>query len=48
MGNKEALYTVLDAKPHVLNHNVETVERLSDRVRAKAKYRSFTRTSGSF
>lgn len=38
MGNKEALYTVLDAKPHVLNHNVETVERLSDRVRAKAKY----------
>jgi lipoic acid synthetase len=37
-GDKEALYTVLDAKPHVLNHNVETVERLSDRVRAKAKY----------
>jgi len=38
-GNEESLYTVLDAKPHVLNHNVETVERLSDRVRAKAKYR---------
>ncbi len=38
-GNWDALYTVLDAKPHVLNHNVETVERLSDRVRAKAKYR---------
>lgn len=37
-GDKEALYTVLDARPHVLNHNVETVERLSDRVRAKAKY----------
>lgn len=38
-GNQESLHTVLDAKPHVLNHNVETVERLSDRVRAKAKYR---------
>lgn len=37
-GNEESLYKVLDAKPHVLNHNVETVERLSDRVRAKAKY----------
>jgi lipoic acid synthetase len=37
-GDERALYTVLDAKPHVLNHNVETVERLSDRVRAKAKY----------
>lgn len=39
MGREESLYTVLDAKPHVLNHNVETVERLSDRVRSKAKYR---------
>jgi lipoic acid synthetase len=38
-GDQESLHTVLDAKPHVLNHNVETVERLSDRVRAKAKYR---------
>lgn len=39
MGNREALYTVLEAKPDVLNHNIETVERLSDRVRSKAKYR---------
>lgn len=38
-GSEESLRTVLDANPHVLNHNVETVERLSDRVRAKAKYR---------
>jgi len=37
-GNEHSLHTVLDARPHVLNHNVETVERLSDRVRAKAKY----------
>jgi lipoic acid synthetase len=28
----------MDAKPDILNHNIETVERLSDRVRAKAKY----------
>ncbi|MBB6735924.1 lipoyl synthase [Cohnella zeiphila] len=39
MGNWDALKTVMDAKPDILNHNVETVERLSDRVRAKAKYR---------
>jgi lipoyl synthase len=38
MGSEQSLYTVLDARPHILNHNVETVERLSDRVRSKAKY----------
>lgn len=38
MGNPEALKIVMDAKPDILNHNIETVERLSDRVRAKAKY----------
>ncbi|GIP40803.1 lipoyl synthase [Paenibacillus sp. J31TS4] len=38
MGNEQSLRTVLEAKPDVLNHNVETVERLSDRVRSKAKY----------
>lgn len=38
MGNWDALKLVMDAKPDILNHNVETVERLSDRVRAKAKY----------
>lgn len=38
-GNEQALHTVLDAKPEILNHNIETVERLSDRVRSKAKYR---------
>lgn len=39
MGRRESLQTVLEAKPDILNHNVETVERLSDRVRSKAKYR---------
>ncbi|WP_159886280.1 lipoyl synthase [Paenibacillus puerhi] len=38
-GDEESLRIVLEAKPHILNHNVETVERLSDRVRARAKYR---------
>jgi lipoic acid synthetase len=39
MGDAESLKIVMDARPDILNHNVETVERLSDRVRAKAKYR---------
>lgn len=38
MGNWDALKTVLDASPDILNHNIETVRRLSDRVRSKAKY----------
>ncbi|MHA0858153.1 lipoyl synthase [Paenibacillus sp. CMAA1364] len=38
LGNPEALRLVMEAKPDILNHNIETVERLSDRVRAKAKY----------
>lgn len=37
-GNREALQTVMDAKPDILNHNIETVARLSDKVRSKAKY----------
>lgn len=38
MGSEDSLRTVMDAKPDILNHNMETVERLSDRVRSKAKY----------
>ncbi|WP_342778482.1 lipoyl synthase [Paenibacillus sinopodophylli] len=38
LGNIEALQVVMDANPDILNHNVETVARLSDRVRARAKY----------
>lgn len=38
MGNWDALQVVLDASPDILNHNVETVRRLSDHVRSKAKY----------
>ncbi len=39
MGCDDSLKIVMDAKPDILNHNIETVERMSDRVRAKAKYK---------
>lgn len=38
-GDKEALETVLNAHPDVLNHNVETVPRLYPEVRPQADYR---------
>jgi lipoyl synthase len=37
-GVLENLELLMDAKPDILNHNIETVRRLSDRVRARAKY----------
>ena len=41
-GNDEALGLVLDARPDVLNHNTETVERLYHRVRPHARYHEWT------
>jgi lipoic acid synthetase len=38
MGNWDALRIVMDAKPDILNHNMETVPRLYGRVRPKAIY----------
>ncbi len=38
-GNREHLNLVLAARPTIFNHNVETVERLSDSIRSKATYR---------
>jgi lipoic acid synthetase len=38
LGDREALAAVVQAKPFVLNHNVETVPRLYRRVRPKARY----------
>ncbi len=38
-GSEEALNIVLDAKPDVLNHNVETVPRMYRIVRPQAKYK---------
>jgi lipoic acid synthetase len=38
-GDEAALAAVLDSSPRVLNHNIETVERLQRRVRPAAGYR---------
>jgi len=35
----EALRLVMDARPHIFNHNLETVERLTPLVRSRAQYR---------
>ncbi|HEY9577035.1 MAG TPA: lipoyl synthase [Pseudobacillus sp.] len=37
-GVEENLKMLMDARPDILNHNIETVERLTPRVRARAKY----------
>jgi len=37
-GRLEDVDTVLDAKPNIFNHNVETVERLQKPVRVQARY----------
>jgi lipoyl synthase len=38
-GKELALCSVLEARPHIFNHNLETVERLTPSVRSRAKYR---------
>src|SRR3954470_10973328 len=37
-GSDEPLRTVMEARPDILNHNVETVERLQKPVRKRARY----------
>lgn len=37
-GREESLRILMDAKPDILNHNIETVRSLTPRVRAKATY----------
>ncbi len=37
-GNMDALQTVVDARPDILNHNTETVPRLYRRVRPQGRY----------
>ena len=39
-GNRESLDIVLEARPDVLNHNVETVEELQKAIRPQAGYQS--------
>lgn len=38
-GKDDPIRTVVDAKPNIFNHNLETVERLTPMVRSRAKYR---------
>ena len=38
-GKDDSLRVVLEAAPHVFNHNIETVERLTPVVRSRAKYK---------
>jgi len=37
-GEKENIQRVIDARPEVVSHNIETVERLTKQVRIQAKY----------
>ncbi|TXL61771.1 lipoyl synthase [Cerasibacillus terrae] len=37
-GDYESLHTLMDSKPDIFNHNIETVRRLTKRVRARATY----------
>lgn len=38
-GDYESLHTLMSSEPEIFNHNIETVERLTPKVRAKATYR---------
>jgi len=37
-GNKKALETIVEAKPEIINHNIETISRLYDHIRPSAIY----------
>ena len=37
-GKDDAMRTVMAARPHIFNHNLETVERLTPLVRSRAQY----------
>lgn len=37
-GSEENLKILMDARPNILNHNIETVKRLTPKVRARATY----------
>ena len=46
-GNEEALRTVLDARPDILNHNTETVPRLYRMARSGGRYSRTLELPGS-
>lgn len=37
-GKKQLVQTIIDERPEVISHNLETVERLSRQIRSKARY----------
>ncbi len=39
MGSEKAIHTVLDSKPAVMSHNIETVRRLTPLVRSRSDYK---------
>ena len=39
LGDEAAIDVVVDAAPDIYNHNIETVERLTPKIRSKAQYR---------
>jgi lipoic acid synthetase len=39
-GDREALQTVIDAKPDVINHNIEVVEKLFPEIRPQGNYKT--------
>ena len=44
-GADDRLRTVMDARPDILNHNLETVQRLQKPVRKRARWDRIARTS---
>lgn len=38
-GNEQCIQRVMDARPEIISHNLETVERLTPVIRSKAQYR---------
>ncbi|NLO70891.1 MAG: lipoyl synthase [Porphyromonadaceae bacterium] len=43
-GKEELIHTVIDSGPNIISHNIETVERLTPKVRSRAKYRVSLKT----
>lgn len=43
-GKEELINIVIDAKPNIISHNMETVRRLTPQIRSKAKYEVSLRT----
>ncbi|OQY04297.1 MAG: lipoyl synthase [Bacteroidetes bacterium 4572_117] len=45
-GNTEHLQVVIDAKPDIISHNLETIRRITPEIRTKAKYETSLKVLG--